>query len=176
MSSPQRSGPLTKLILYESTIDYVGLVDVESGEVCRGVELLPMTYQIYSGWYERVAVRKLTGVSEEQRKDMYKRLLEFRKQVQGRPYEKSDLELIRSAFNFSESYLNFLGNTHEDLSSLFCSELVAEAYKCMGLLKTERLSNDFTPDDFSSARDSELKLEFGELSREVYLELKFDKP
>ena len=155
-------------------VQFVGLVDVESGEVCRGVELLPLSYQIYSGWYERVAVRRLTDVTDDQRKEMYQKLLKFREEMQGRPYEKSDLELVRSALNFSESYLNFLSNDTEDLSSLFCSEMVAEAYKRIGLLKTERLSNNFTPDDFSSARDSELKLEFGKLEEEVYIELKFD--
>lgn len=151
-------------------------MDVESGKVVRGVELLPLRHQIYSGWYERVAIRRLTGVDNEQRKQMYKDLLKFRTEVQGRPYEKSDLELARSALDFQEDYLSFLRNTHEDLSSLFCSELVAEAYKRMGILNTEKLSNEFTPDDFSSARDSKLTLNFGKLEPEVYIELKFEKP
>ena len=151
-------------------------MDVESGKVVRGVELLPLRHQIYSGWYERVAIRRLTGVDDEQRKQMYKDLLKFRTEVQGRPYEKSDLELARSALDFQEDYLSFLRNTHEDLSSLFCSELVAEAYKRMGILNTEKLSNEFTPDDFSSARDSKLTLNFGKLEPEVYIELKFEKP
>ena len=151
-------------------------MDVESGKVVRGVELLPLRHQIYSGWYERVAIRRLTGVDDEQRKQMYKDLLKFRTEVQGRPYEKSDLELARSALDFQEDYLSFLRNTHEDLSSLFCSELVAEAYKHMGILNTEKLSNEFTPDDFSSARDSKLTLNFGKLEPEVYIELKFEKP
>ena len=155
---------------------YAGLVDVESGKVERGVELLPLRHQIYSGWYERVAVRRLTGVDDEKRKQMYKDLLKFRKEMQGRPYEKSDLELARSALDFQEEYLSFLHNSHEDLSSLFCSELVAEAYKRMGILKTDKLSNNFTPDDFSSARDSKLTLNFGKLEPEVYIELKFEKP
>ena len=149
---------------------------MESGKVVRGVELLPLRHQIYSGWYERVAVRRLTGVDDEKRKQMYKDLLKFRTEVQGRPYETSDLELARSALNFQEEYLSFLHNTHEDLSSLFCSELVAEAYKRMGILNTDKLSNDFTPDDFSSARDSKLTFNFGKLEPEIYIELKFQKP
>ena len=140
------------------------------------MELLPLTFQIYSGWYERVAVRRLTGIDDDKRTEMYKELLRFRKEIQGTPYEKNDLELIRSGLPFAEGALSFLQNTTEDLSSLFCSELVAEAYKRMGLLKTERLSNDFTPDDFSSARESNLSLEFGQLGPEVYIELKFKQP
>lgn len=150
----------------------IGLVDVGSGKVRRGVELLPLTHKIYSGWYDRVAIRRLTGISSDKREEMYHKLLTFRKEVQGRPYEKDIVELILSAIDVQEKYLSFLRNTKEDLSSLFCSELVAEAYKRMGLLDTNKLSNEFTPDDFSS--DQDLQLAHGKLEPEIYLELKFD--
>ena len=148
------------------------MVDVGSGKVRKGVELLPLTHKIYSGWYDRVAIRRLTGVDSDKRAQMYQDLLAFRKEVQGRPYEKDLIELILSSIDVQEKYLSFLRNTQEDLSSLFCSELVAEAYKRMGLLTTNKLSNEFTPDDFSSAQ--ELQLNFGKLESEVYVELKFD--
>ena len=151
-----------------------GLVDIESGKVRKGVELVPLSLKVFSGWYNRVAVRRLTGIDDKQRAEMYEQLLLFRKEVQGRPYEKNTIELILSAVDAQEKYLSFLRNTHEDLSSLFCSELVAEAYKRMGVLNTTKYSNEFTPDDFSSARDSALKLNFGTLEPEVYIELKFD--
>ena len=80
--------------------------------------------------------------------------------------------MVRAAFDFCEDYLTFLENDKEDLSSLFCSELVAEAYKQMGILDTTKLSSEFTPDDFTSACDSELMLNFGRLEPEVYVELK----
>lgn len=62
--------------------------------------------------------------------------------------------------------------TKPDLSSLFCSELVAEVYKRMGILNTMKLSSEFTPDDFTSVHDSEFVLKFGRLEPEVYVELK----
>ena len=151
-----------------------GLVDIESGKVRKGVELVPLSLKVFSGWYDRVAIRRLTGIDDKQRAEMYEQLLLFRKEVQGRPYEKNTIELILSAVDAQEKYLSFLRNTHEDLSSLFCSELVAEAYKRMGILNTTKYSNEFTPDDFSSARGSGLKLNFGTLEPEVYIELKFD--
>ena len=151
-----------------------GLVDVETGKVQRGVELLPLRNKIFSGWYNRVAIRRLTGIDEARRAQMYKQLLEFRKEVQGRPYEKSKVELILSSIDAQEEYLSFLRNTKEDISSLFCSELVAAAYKKMGLLDTTKLSNEFTPDDFSSSNDADLKLTVGKLEKEEYVELKFD--
>lgn len=101
---------------------------------------------------------------------MYKELLHFRKEVQGRPYEQNKFDMICSAFD--AKYLDFLENDKEDLSSLFCSELVAEAYKRMGILETSKLSSEFTPDDFSSARDENLPLSFGKLEKEIFVELK----
>lgn len=151
-----------------------GLVDVESGKVRRGVELLPLKNKIFSGWYNRVAIRQLTGIEDDKRQEIYEELLKFRKEVQGRPYEKSKSELILSAIDFQEDYLSFLRNTKEDLSSLFCSELVAAAYQRMGLLDDKRLSNEYTPDDFASNNDKVNPLQFGKLEKEVYIELKFD--
>ena len=133
-----------------------------------------MEKKIFSGWYDRVAVRRLTGIDDAKRKTMYKQLLDFRKEVQGRPYEKNKMELILSAMDFQEEYLSFLRNKKEDLSSLFCSELVAEAYKRMGLLSDKLLSNEYTPDDFASGSNKTDSLEFGKLEKEVYVELKFD--
>jgi hypothetical protein len=43
----------------------------------------------------------------------------------------------------------YLGINKEDLSSLFCSELVAEAYQKMGLLTEQLPSNEYIPKDFS---------------------------
>lgn len=161
-----------QLLVFEASTNRAGLVDIQSGKVLKGVEVLPLRQKIFSGWYNLVAVRRLTGIDQEQREEMYAKLLEFREEVQGRPYEKDKLELILSSIDFQEDYLSFLRNTHEDLSSLFCSELVAAAYKRMGLLKTKKLSNEFTPDDFSNNGD--LELNFGQLEPEVYVELKFD--
>ena len=136
--------------------------------------MLPIRYQLYSGWNNYAAFRRLTGISDEQREKMYKELLQFRKEVQGRPYEENKFEMICSSFD--GKYLSFLENEEEDLSSLFCSELVAEAYKRMGILDTTKLSSEFTPDDFSSARDYNLKLKLGKLEPEVYVELKLPQP
>ena len=158
-----------KLLLFCS-----GLVDVESGKVRKGVELLPLRNKIFSGWYDRVAIRRLSGIDDEKRDEMYKELMKFQREVQGRPYEKNTSELILSAIDVQEEYLSFLRNTKEDLSSLFCSELVAEAYKRMGLLGGKKLSNEYTPDDFASNNDKINPLAFGKLEKEVYIELKFD--
>ena len=49
-----------------------------------------------------------------------------------------------------------LGHNQEDLSSLFCSELVAEAYQRLGLLPKPPQglpSNEYTPRDFAKNID-----------------------
>lgn len=39
-----------------------------------------------------------------------------------------------SSIDVDEGYLDFLRTDHEDLSSIFCSELVAHAYQELGLI------------------------------------------
>lgn len=137
-----------------------------------------MKEKVFSGWYSRVAVRQLK-ISDEERERMTKNLLEFKSELGERPYEKKKLELIRSALDYHEDFLTFLKNEEEDLSSLFCSELVAAAYQRMGLLEMDttvenyKTSNEYTPDDFTSSRDEELNLKYGELGKEIYIEMKF---
>ena len=58
----------------------------------------------------------------------------MRKNLQGRPYEKNQLDLIMSAVDFDDKYLDFLRSHEEDLSSIFCSELVAHVYQELDLI------------------------------------------
>ena len=84
----------------------------------------------------------------------------------GRSYEKKPLSMVRA----------FLGvrNT-EDLSSLFCSELVAGAYKAMGLLPEDRASADYLPVHFMWRNRHRLPLQRGAfLSKEVVID--FGRP
>ena len=50
-------------------------------------------------------------------------------------------------------------NTQEDLTSLFCSEFVAEALQRMGLLGTSRPSNEYVPSHFE--KDDDLDVQGG---------------
>ncbi len=148
-------------------------MDVQSGHVQTGVEVLPLRNKIFSGWYDRVAVRRLLNFTREDRERLYKIMLQLRKEWMGRPYEKSMVQLAVSAINPSDVFLSLFQNKEEDLSSLFCSELVAAAYQRMGLIKNDRPSNSYTPDDFSSSRDHKILCEGVQLSPEEYINLKF---
>ena len=68
-------------------------MDIETGKVTQGVELIPLKHKILSGWYNRVAIRRLV-VSESERVEMTQRLFQFKEELGERPYEKSKLQLI----------------------------------------------------------------------------------
>ena len=85
----------------------------------------------------------------------------LRRELRGRPYEQSLVALARAAYDGPG------GANAEDLSSLFCSELVAEAYQRLGLLGDDIASSEFTPSDF--AAHSPLTLLRGTLGDEIVL-------
>jgi len=109
----------------------------------------------------KVAFRKLEGVTITA--EMKQALIAFRNEIKGRNYEESKVELMRSAYD------GFLGDNKEDLSSVFCSELVAEALQRIGVLKEHDEdggypSNEYTPADFGKQDIMGIKQgSFGEL-------------
>lgn len=106
-----------------------------------------------------IALRRLIGVRIGA-KD-HARLSELRDDLKDRPYEEDELELLKAAYDGP------FGQNKEDLDSVFCSELVAEAYQCLGLLDNSAASNEYTPKDFSQA--SGLTLLKGKLGNEITL-------
>ena len=144
------------ILLWESTT-LSNIADVESGKERKGVQIVPLSERIkkYDG---EISVRML---DQKPTPEMHKELSLLREEVKGRPYEKSKIELFKAAYDGP------FGRNNEDLSSLFCSELVAEAYQRMGLLSEDKASNEYTPKDFSDAE--KLKLLKGELSKEILI-------
>ncbi len=146
------------LALWEST-GLSSVPDILSHEPRRGVRLVPLSERVraYQG---AIAVRRLEGVtlgSNERHA-----LMELRKELRGRPYEQSLVDLARAAWDGAA------GSNVEDLSSLFCSELVAEAFQRLGLLGDGVPSAEYTPADF--AAHSRLTLHRGRLGDEIVLE------
>lgn len=130
--------------------------DIISNQPVEGVQLnfLSESIEIYPGG---IAVRKLDVLRTD---NILKAVRDFRKEVHGRPYEEKKIQLLKSAWDF------FGGENEEDLSSLFCSELVAELYQRMGLLDEEKPSNEYTPKDFAGKLDL---LHGATLSDPIYL-------
>ncbi len=132
--------------LWESTT-LSNVKDLDSHTARKGVQLVPLSKRVekYSG---EIAIRQLSGVTLGEQD--IQSLMQLRREISGRPYEKRMLELIKAAWDGPG------GHNEEDLSSLFCSELVAEAYQRLGLLDESKPSNEYTPADFS--QDGELSL------------------
>ncbi|WP_432452066.1 YiiX/YebB-like N1pC/P60 family cysteine hydrolase [Agarivorans sp. QJM3NY_29] len=107
-----------------------------------------------------VAVRQLMG--EELNQAALDNLMQLLEQLQGRRYEQDFWQLTRAGWDGP------WGGNSQDLSSLFCSELVAAAYQRLGLLDETKPANEYTPADFSE--DALRELNFGfYLSEEVEL-------
>jgi hypothetical protein len=128
-----------RVLLWESTT-LADLADIETGKKQHGVQLVPLSERLkgYNGEF------KLRPLDKPITPEMDAALTQLRANLSGRPYEESKLELVRSAFK------GWFGRWRgERLNSLFCSELVAEAYQAMGLLPQQPPSNDYTPRDFA---------------------------
>ena len=127
----------------------------------KGVQIVQLSERL-KGYKGKVVVRMLHDFEfgEEQEKI----LADLRKEVNNAPYEKNWLSLAKSALDKT-----FVGkNKKKDLSSLFCSELVAEAYMRLGLIEDNQVSSEYTPADFSEKED--IKLLKGVLGPEVIIQ------
>ncbi len=143
------------VLLWESTT-LSNLTDITTGKETQGVQLVPLSERVkkYDG---DISVRQLEGV--DRTPEMMADLKTLSEQFKGKPYEQSKIELLKSAYD------GLFGENQEDLSSLFCSELVAEAYQTMGLISESEPSNEFTPKDFSS--EKRISLLRGSLTDEI---------
>ena len=94
--------------------------------------------------YERIAYRKLMlGEREhklilEEREQLQGALVNFAKATLGREYDIGAVKLIKQ-----------WSSQDKAARSYFCSELVAKAYKLMGLIEKEKASARYWPVDFT---------------------------
>ncbi len=152
-----------------SKFSHVGMVVVQAGEVMlwesttlsnlRDVHLrkrvkgpqtvyLSQRLETYPG---RVYWRPLTdNASDARRLEVFH---SFRRELQGRPYERSRWEMLRAAWDWGRGQ-------RPDLSSVFCSEGVAEYLQRLGAIDREISANEYVPADFapSAASDEGLVL------------------
>jgi len=126
------------VLLWESTT-LSNLVDIDTGKKFQGVQVVPLSLRLatYDG---AVAVRRSCAAFHPA---VDRIISELRREYAGRPYERSTWQLVKAAYDGP------FGQNKEDTSSLFCSELVAEAWKRVQWLDTEAPSNEFTPADLA---------------------------
>ena len=141
---PPGSGPLADTVLLWESTNFDNLKDVLDGVARRGVQLVLLSerVQIYLG---EIAIRQLSVHRDDAMLDA---LSALRMKLRNRPFEEKKLELLRAVLDGPFERWH----APEDLSSLFCSELIAETYQAMGLLPDHpdaKPSNEYTPRDFA---------------------------
>ena len=99
----------------------------------------------------KIAFRRLKA---ERNREMMKNLNEFVEQMRGRPFKKEFSEIIGAVIKKDVN-----NRKDENLSSVFCSELVAAAYQKMGILTDKISCNAFLPKDWADKNGSLLKFE-----------------
>jgi len=144
-------------MLWESTTQGK-IPDVFDLTIKQGVQTVALSQKIarYDG---EVTIRRLNKPLTD---DMIRAMTDFRRVVKNRPYEENK-------WNLAKAVLDRSSDNDEDLSSLFCSELVAETYQRMGLLSEDTPSSEYIPHDFSSAKMKKL-LQGYKLLDEIKLE------
>ena len=126
-----------QLLLWESTT--LSKIKTIHGNVRQGVAIRPLS-EVVENYDGVVGVRQLKRELTDSEQIT---VGDLRKEFKGRDYETDKLELFRSAYDFIG------GQNEEDLSSLFCSELVAEMYQRLYFISEELPSNEYTPADLS---------------------------
>lgn len=89
-------------------------------------------------------------------------LFEYMKTTAPKTYETNFKELLLSAYD------GVGGKNKKNLSSYFCSELVAQTFITMGILWEDEPSNEYVPSDFNTKLVLEGGYELGELVRIVF--------
>lgn len=133
--------PHKEVLLWESLPDSK-LLDFQTGKFGHGVTLVPLRERLH-GIETDIAIRLLKW---KRTASHLRDLAALQKELCGRPYEQKLLQLVKGAYDGP------FGHNEKDLSSLFCSELVAEAYQRMGLLGsgTHCLpSSEYVPGNFA---------------------------
>ena len=138
------------VLLWESTT-LTKTKDIH-GKSRSGVRIVPLSKAL-ANYKGEVGIRYLL-TNKGLNKDV---LAKMRNEFTGRKYEQNMLQLFKSAYDWT------LGKNKRDMSSVFCSELIAEAYQRLGYLSTKQPSNEYTPDDFGADIQLLAGAELGEI-------------
>jgi RasGEF domain/C2 domain len=152
--SSRRAMTFATKVLTRSRWDHVAMVVQVDGMLLMLEALYPggvqmntlearLGYELENGC--TVGIRRLRYDSNEHERAIVASLRLFLADVLGRPYERNLFEMLRAAMPGQS-------NADDDLSSLFCSELIAAALQRMGFLTDEVSSNNYTPASFSHAK------------------------
>jgi uncharacterized protein YycO len=154
------SGNATKLLTW-SNWDHMAMVVETPKKKLKLFEAIPDGVNLFSinsrlEYYLELSSVGIRRLEVARNQEMIDSLYQFSQEVLGRPYKHvSNLNEFVKALNYS--------NQVENLESIFCSELVAAAFKRMKLLPNDVCSNNFLPRDFEG--NGVVKLVRGKLGK-----------
>ena len=125
----------------------------------QGVQLSLLSVRVaqYKG---RVAIRRLLDVERNLR--FLEIVMEFRKEMKGKLYEQSIWQLMGAALPWRNK---------RDLTSVFCSEMVAELDIRLGILPSSPPSNEYHPNDYGLGRYVDRHMLKGRLGRPIFIKV-----
>ena len=109
----------------------------------NGVQISLLSNRI-EGYKGKVWVRRLECNRDAR---FYRILRDLRHEFRGKKYERNIWELLGSALPWRNT---------ANLNTIFCSELIAEAFQRWGFLLPLKPSNEYTPADFWRMKNSEI--------------------
>ncbi|CAK76973.1 unnamed protein product (macronuclear) [Paramecium tetraurelia] len=140
--------------------DHVCLLYRDNGQLCvfeavsNGVGTFlwsDLTEQKFVNEYEKICIRRL-NYAKRQTPEVQNKLREFIKNNLGKEYGLNPGKLLQKV-----SLIVPQAPQPEDKQrTYFCSELVAKAYKEMGLLELEKSSTQYFPSDFTAEKKLQL--------------------
>ncbi|CRG93971.1 conserved Plasmodium protein, unknown function [Plasmodium gallinaceum] len=122
-----------------------------------GIILTPWTLFVKNKWneaYSRISLRRLTWNNSEEN---LQKLLDFLKNTVGKKY---NLKIV-----------NFLVSKNDDNNGYFCSELIGECWKIMGVIPLNTSCSNILPSNFSEKFEEKIKLHSGcQLNNELCID------
>lgn len=152
------------LVVYHSDSDYNNSLQripclLEAVET--GVKVYPnIMARLDKYGASMICVRKL---NREMTKEEHGRLHAVINQLVGRQYKFDILQMLRAVRHGK----GIIFDNREDLSKIFCSELIASCLQHVDILSSELSSNSFTPRDFGEGKS--LPLLNAAYSHEIYI-------
>jgi hypothetical protein len=113
----------------------------------------------FAGRYPLIIFRKLHAPRDDEFHTNFEKFIDENKEKEYTPMKTASglIELMKSAMDLRVPILKYdIFHNKQDLSTLFCSELVAEAYSHVGILDLDDYipSNEYTPADFSRINEN----------------------
>lgn len=136
-------------MLFESGNDYTDhLRDISTETIISsGVRLVDLSARIKCSKHDEIAFMSLsTGKLDWDPNVIELKMQQVISELSMKPYEQRPIELFMSAIDWTS-----LTHNKPDLSSVFCSELVAVTLQHLCVLSDKESSNEYVPGDFVKA-------------------------